>query len=175
MKLKNKKQSPKIIPYCKDCQFYIAYSSDIINIGKDNEDGLDICGHSINTHKNHIGYESFVTQGDLQQCGECGAILQDDRRLIYRKCKAKNRRNACKDFIKITNFQLLKNRLKSIIINVKNMLKTFNITKSYILLFWLIFNIIFLIHNDVFLSIGVKEAFYYLLITVTFFGVSMRK
>ena len=175
MKKKITEKQPENQVYCKDCQFYIAFSNEIISIGKENEDGKDICGYTINLKRNHIGHESFTTQGDLVHCEECRCILADDRRPIYRKCKAKNRRKNCKDFVRVTKKQLLINKLKGVIISIKNMLKTFNIFKSYLLLFWLVFNVIFLIQNDILSIMGTIQIFYYCLITLVIFGVAMRK
>jgi len=161
--------------YCKECQFYIPFSQEIIQIGKESEDGRDICGYSISSEKNHIGNESIITQGDLVYCEECGSVLKDDRQPIYRKCKAVNRKKNCKNFLQITKLQLLKNDIKRIIIKLKNMLNSFNITKNYLLLFWLLFNIIFLSHYNIYKIIDTKTLIYYSLIMIFAIGMSMKK
>lgn len=160
--------------YCKECQYYIEFSSDIAKIGRENEDGCDICGHSLNIFKDSIGNESFVFQGGYLTCTECGSILRDDRQPIYRKCKFKNKNNNCKDFLKITFYQRLKNMTKSVILKLRNMLKI-DFSKYYLLIFWFIFNVFFFIHNDLFLILGNKQLLYYLIITITIFLAYIRK
>ena len=139
------------------------------------EDGNDICGHTINTETNCIGNVTFVSQGDLSYCGECGALVRDERRPIYRKCKAKNKLKNCKDFLSITKAQILQKKAKSVIISIKNMLQQFDFKHNYILLAWLVFNIAFFINKEIFLQLDYRTSIIYVLVTITLFGVAMKK
>ncbi len=153
--------------YCKDCQYYIPFSQDIKLLSRrEDEDGSDICGASLNTEINYRGDEVIRLPGKRKYCEECGCIVGDSRRAIYQKCVKMNKAHDCKSFKAVTRLQRWKYRLKGVIIKAKDMLAACSISGKSVVIYLSIFSTAFIFWSRLNEHLTLRAAIIYLSVSV---------